>query len=172
MTATAISPDRRVRLSWAFVPVALLVSSAVGVGSMAYVAVRDPHFAIESDYYQKAIQWDQSQAQAGENRRLGYRLALPSRVQLDEHGRAQLELSLIDRRGQPVLGARVSAEAFANAYSGVSHGLTFSEQPPGTYRATLAPPHSGLWIFRVRAQLGGDTVTADLRADLGRGGQQ
>src|SRR5699024_8619807 len=151
---------RRFRLPWAFVPVALLASSALGVGSMAYVAVHDPHFATESDYYRKAIQWDQSQAQAVENRRLGYRLALPSRIRLNEHGRAPIELSLIDRAGQPVLGAVVSSETFANAYSGESQRLTFSETNPGSYRATLAPSHSGLWIFRVRAELGGETVTA------------
>src|SRR6478735_4402747 len=98
LTATPIAP-RRARLSWAYVPVALLLSSALGVGTMAIVAVRDPHFATESDYYQKAIRWDRTQAQAATNQRLGYIVEVPAVVKFEPHGRATLELSLSDRHG-------------------------------------------------------------------------
>ena len=44
MEAEPAIATRRVRLPWALVPVALLLSSTVGLGSMAIVAARDPHF--------------------------------------------------------------------------------------------------------------------------------
>ena len=170
MNNALVPPESRWRLPWAFVPVVLLVSSALGVGGMAVVAVRDPNFATESDYYQKALRWDQTQAQAAENQRLNYRLMLPSSVTVDRTGRATVEVKLLDQQGLPVQGAAISGEAFANAYSGDIHALTFSEHSPGVYAARLTARQRGVWIFRLTAQSGAAHFTADLRADLIPGG--
>ncbi|MEI9949086.1 MAG: FixH family protein [Pseudomonadota bacterium] len=166
MSSLPLTPARRARFSWALVPVALLVSSAVGVGSMAIVAARDPHFATEPDYYQKAIRWDQTQAQAATNQRLGYVLKAPASLTFDVQGRATLELTLRDRLGQPVLGARLAGNAFANAYSGKLVGLVFEEQSAGLYRAKLTVIHRGQWVFEIVGNAGSDRFTADVRADL------
>ena len=171
MTKAAPSiPTRRARSPWALVPVALLVSSALGVGSMAIIAVRDPHFATEPDYYQKAIRWDHTQDQAATNQRLGYVVELPAVVKFDPHGQATLELKLSDRLGQRVTGARLAADAFANAYSGKLVGVVFEEQSVGVYRAKLKVSHPGQWVFRIVGSLGGERFTADVRADLLAGG--
>src|SRR6187431_820174 len=163
-------PERRAHLPWAFVPVALLLSSALGVGTMAIIAVRDPHFATEPDYYQKAIRWDRTQAQAATNQRLGYVVEVPAVVKFDAQGRATLELSLSDRHGKPVSGARLAADAFANAYSGKSVSVVFQEQSAGLYRATLTVVHPGQWVFPIVGSVGGERFTADIRADLLPGG--
>jgi len=165
-------PATRFRLGkhWAWVPVALLVSSALGVGGMAIVAIRDPHFATEPDYYQKAIRWDQTQAQAAENQRLGYEFALPAAIAFDAHGHATLELHVKDHSGQPVTGARLSAEAFANAYSGEMTQLVFSERAPGSYVAEFTARHPGVWVFRVGADSDHQHFTAVLRSVLQRDG--
>lgn len=160
------TPRTRARLPWAFVPVVLLVTSALGVGSMAVVAARDPHFATEADYYQKAIRWDRTQAQAAENQRLDYRFDVPKTLAFDRQGRATLELTLHDAAGQPVSGARLQAEAFANAYSADIYQLSFSERGPGVYTAQLQVRHAGMWVFRVTAQSGAQQATADLRTEL------
>jgi len=163
-------PNRRVRLPWALVPVALLLSSALGVGWMAIVAVRDPHFAIEPDYYQKAIGWDRTQAQAATNQRLGYTITAPGVVKFDVHGLASLELTIRDRNGQPVTGAQLTARAFANAYSGKLLHVGFEEQAAGRYRAKFAVDHPGQWVLQLAGSLGGELFTADVRADLLPGG--
>ena len=160
----------RARLPWALVPVALLLASAIGVGSMAIIAVRDPHFATEPDYYQRAIRWDQTQAQAATNQRLAYVVALPALIEFDQRGHATLELTLGDSLGQPVIGAQLAGDAFANAYSGKLVGVVFQEQSPGRYQAKLTVNHSGQWVFRVVGHRGGERFTADLRADLLPGG--
>jgi nitrogen fixation protein FixH len=170
MSTASDPPASRLRLPWAFVPAALLLTSALGVGGMAIVAVRDPNFATEPDYYQKAIRWDQTQAQAAENQRLGYRLVLPESVKFDERGRATVELKLSDRQGQSIRGARIVAEAFANAYSGDINQLAFSERTPGVYQASLTVHHRGVWVFRISALAGATHFTADLRTDLVPGG--
>jgi nitrogen fixation protein FixH len=170
MKDTAAPQRSKWRLPWAFVPVVLLLSSALGVGTMAIVAVRDPSFATEANYYQKAIHWDQTQAQAGENQRLGYRIALPTTLLLDAHGHARLELTLADRLGQPIRGASLTAQAFANAYSAELQQLTFEETAPGVYAAPLTARHAGLWVFRVTAQTAAARFTADSRLMLVAGG--
>lgn len=170
MKAEASNQKRGARLPWALVPVALLLSSAVGVGSMAVIAARDPHFATEPDYYKKAIGWDQAQAQAASNQRLGYVVELPAAIEFDAHGNATLSITVRDRLGQPLSGARVSAEAFANAYSGKLINLSFDEESAGHYRAKLSVSHPGQWVFRFACDSPGGHFTADLRADLSAGG--
>ena len=133
------------------------------------MAARDPHFATEADYYQKAIRWDQTQAQAATNQRLGYALNGPASLRLDERGQATLELSLSDGLGRPVRGAQLVGQAFANAYSGELVSLVFNEQSAGLYVARLSARHTGLWVFRISAQSGSDHFTADVRTDLTRG---
>ena len=170
MVNAGVSSRWRARLPWAFVPVVLLVSSALGVGGMAVVAVRDEHFATEPDYYQKALRWDQMQVQAAENQRLNYRFVLPAVVPFDRSGRTTVELKLNDEQGLPVSGAAISGEAFANAYSSDTSGLTFSERAPGVYAAILSVRHRGLWVFRLSAQSDSAHFTAELRSDLVPGG--
>ena len=166
MNTAPSTPSHRARLPWALVPVALLLSSALGVGSMAIVAVRDPHFATEPNYYQKAIGWDQTQAQAATNQRLGYVAEVPAVVRFDAQGHASLELTLRDRLGQPVTGAQLAGDAFANAYSGKLVGLRFEEQPAGVYRAKLTVSHPGQWVFQIVGNVGSERFTTDVRADL------
>ncbi|MEI9941926.1 MAG: FixH family protein [Pseudomonadota bacterium] len=170
MTTLPSTPAHRARLPWALVPVALLLTSAVGVGSMAIVAVRDPNFATEPDYYQKAIRWDQTQAQAATNQRLGYVVKLPPFLRFDPQGRATLELTVSDRLGQPVTGARLTGDAFANAYSGVIFGMVFVESSAGHYLAKFTTHHPGQWVFEIAGNGGGERFTVEVRADLVPGG--
>lgn len=170
MTSAAPIPNRRVRLPWALVPVALLLSSALGVGSMAVLAARDPHFATEPDYYKKAISWDQTQAQAALNQKLGYVVELPAAIPFDAQRHATLQLTLRDRQGRLVSGARLSADAFANAYSGQILHLVFEEQSAGQYRAELTVAAAGQWVFEIVGDSDGQRFTAELRADLVAGG--
>ena len=170
MKTDASIPKRGLRVPWALVPVALLLSSALGVGSMAVIATRDPHFATEQDYYKKAISWDQTQAQAASNQRLGYVAELPALVRFDAQRHAVLDLTLRDRLGQPVTGAQLSADAFANAYSGKLVHAVFEEQSAGHYRAKLTVSHAGQWVFEIVGSASGARFTAELRADLVAGG--
>ena len=107
MTTRRIEP-------WALVPVGLLAAMLVGLVSMAAIATNDPGFAIETNYYDKAVHWDQARAQAERDERLGFHLALAS------FASDTLELTLVDAAGKPISGARLSAEAFPLARSNSS----------------------------------------------------
>ncbi len=150
---------------WMLVPVVLLGASVLGVGSIASVAARDPGFALEKNYYERAVHWDQQQAEWAENARLGYRLELG--VVPVEHG-AELVLQVVDRTGAALHGASVRVEAFANARSAERQTLELAEALDGTYRASIGDPRPGLWEFRCAVSQGGDRYTEVLRRDVTR----
>lgn len=139
---------------WALVPVGILGAGLLGLGTLAFVAGSDPSFALESDYYQKAVRWDEQQAQLAENARLGWQLEL--RV---APGGAKLVAEIARRDGAPVSEAKVVAEAFANARAADVRTLRFSESAPGTYEAELGRARPGLWELRFTVERGAERFT-------------
>ena len=156
---------------WAWVPVGLLVASTLGVGSLAVIAVRDPNFALEPNYYDKALHWDRAQEQAADNRRLAYRIELVPGIAVDASGNATLRVRVADASGRAANDATVRAIAFANAFAGERSTLELQRTESGLYSAPLVARHLGLWEFRVIVTQGADHVTSTLRGDLvpGRG---
>jgi hypothetical protein len=142
----------------------------LGLGVMATLAIRDPSFAVEADYYQKAVHWDDRQAQAAENQRLAYRLNLPLGVRLDASGRGLLRVEARDAAGRLLGGAKLRAEAFAVAYSAQLSQLELKEVAPGVYEGPITATHSGLWELRFTLQSGSERFTQVLRRDLSLGG--
>jgi hypothetical protein len=148
---------------WAFVPVVLLVASVGGVGSLVAIAVRDPGFALEKNYYERAVHWDREREQVATNERLGYGVALSLRDATDG---PELEVGITDRAGVPLPGAVVTVEAFANARSGERRVLRLVAGPDGLYRAPLGSARAGLWEFRIDVLAGSERFTRVVRADV------
>jgi len=151
---------------WVWVPVGLLAASTLGVGSLAMIAVRDPNFSLEPNYYDKALHWDRTQAQAADNQRLSYRVELAPVIAVDARGIAALRVRITDANGRNVNQATVHATAFANAFAAEQTTLEFEQTEPGLYTAQLTARHLGLWEFRLLVIQGGDRVTSTLRSDV------
>ncbi|HEY2410078.1 MAG TPA: FixH family protein [Polyangiaceae bacterium] len=165
----AVSPEstsRRSGLSWAWAPVILLGSMVSGLLFMMHIALDDPTFAVESNYYAKAVAWDGTQAQLAENRRLGFRLSLPERVTAARDGSVELRLTLRDAHGEPVSGALLTSDAFANAHAAEISALSWQELEPGSYAARVSARHLGVWVFRTVVTRGADRFTSTLRAEI------
>ena len=150
-------------LFWAALPALLLGASLLGVGTMVSIAVRDPSFALERNYYERAVHWDRQREQEETNARLGYGLTLAL-----EQGRdgVELDLSLADGARVPLSGAQVKVEAFANARAGERRFLTLVPTADGRYRASVGHARAGLWEFRFDVQAGGEHFTRTLRKDV------
>jgi len=151
---------------WAWVPVALLGSLLAGLAVMTTLAVQDPHFATEANYYAKAVRWDEAQAQASANERLGYQAQLSATFPSEASNEAELRLLLRDEHGRALPQAQVHAEAFPNAYLSESTRLSFVEVEPGVYTARVKPRHTGLWEFRLSADVRGQRFTNIQRIDV------
>jgi len=156
------------RSLWAWVPAVLLGSMLVGLGVLTYIAVDDPHFALEPNYYDKAVHWDQARAAARRSSETGFQLKVAPLLAAD--GVAPLELELRDRAGNAVQGAEVTVEAFPNAYANHVQRVTLREVTPGRYRAELRGAVLGLWELRLTATSGGARFEQVLRRDMDKRG--
>jgi hypothetical protein len=135
-----------------------------GLGVMASIATRDPGFALERDYYQKAVTYDRVIAQRGENARLGWLLQTELGAAAPD-GSTPLSVRVRDAAG-PVVGARVSVEAIRNAAAQRPLDATLAERAPGEYAGNLAFARGGLWELRLVVERGRERFTAVERRDV------
>ena len=82
---------------------------------LVYFATSDPSFAVEEDYYQKALDWDERRAQDAANAELGWTASFDVARTRNNDGTVQVRTLLADRTGRPVRDAAVRIEAFHNA---------------------------------------------------------
>lgn len=143
---------------WPWVPAALLTCMLAGLGTMAAIAMRDPGFALERDYYQKAVAYDGVIAQRAVNARLGWNVDADVGRASSPEG-TLLVIRLTDAAG-PVRGAHVSVEALRNAAAAVVLEAELAERSPGKYACRLPMRHGGLWEVRVTAKRGSDRFTS------------
>jgi hypothetical protein len=141
----------------------------LGLGSMAYVAIDDPSFALEPDYYDKAVHWDRSQAEARASQALGFRLEPSRAFSANPDGSVDVELTLRDRQGTPLHGAEVRVEAFPIAVATRVEQRSLQETGLGVYRARLRGGTSGLWELRCVVAYGAARYRQVLRVEIAKG---
>jgi nitrogen fixation protein FixH len=143
---------------------ALLVGSAGANIALVVITARDASFAVEPDYYAKAVAWDETMAQQARNHALGWSLGLGIEP-TGERGRMTVAARLADRAGTPLEGALVVIEALHNARANRVLSATLEPRGPG-YAAVMPLARPGLWEFRVRVARGMDVFTATLMRDV------
>ena len=151
---------------WAWVPLGLLLCMFFGIGTLAYIAIDDPNFALEPDYYAKALRWDQAQAQERESDSLGYQLSVRQPLLVATDGRVLLQLNLKDRNAVAISGASLEVTAFPNAFAGKVEQLTLREIAPGVYEGQISHGVSGLWELRCTVSVGSARYARALRSDV------
>jgi nitrogen fixation protein FixH len=151
-------------------PIAVVGVLALTVGANAwilYLANRDPNAsALESDYYRKALAYDSTLAQARRDSVLGWRLEASAGA-YDPAG-TRLYVSLADRDGQPVAGARIELVAIHNLDAGRRMSASFVTDARGQATRTVPLHHAGLWELRFDARRAAERYTRDVRCDVAR----
>lgn len=152
---------------WSLVPVVLIVAMVLGLGSLALIATDDPSFAVEKDYYKKAVAWDEAREQAAENARLGWKVELST----EPHGKELRVVARVkDARGAPIQGAAVALEAFANARASRVVTARLEGAEDQSYRGDVALTQAGLWEFRFSVEARGRRFTEVVRQEVRLGG--
>jgi nitrogen fixation protein FixH len=151
---------------WPAAIVALLVAGAGANIGLMVIATRDPSFAVEPEYYSKAVDWDRTMAQASRNAELGWRVF--TRLEPASGGRARLRATIQDAGGAPITGAAVAVEAFPSARATQVVTVPLAAEGNGVYGASLPAGRPGLWELRLEVRRGDqrftETVTQDLAA--------
>jgi nitrogen fixation protein FixH len=140
------------------------VGSAVANVALIVITSRDASFAVEPDYYAKALAWDETMAQQARNEALGWSLVIAVEP-TGERGRMAVVVGLSDGAGAPLPGARIEIEALHNARA--SRVLTAVLEPRGPdYATVMQLSRPGLWEFRVRVTRGPEVFTATIMRDV------
>jgi nitrogen fixation protein FixH len=130
---------------------------------VATIASDDPSFAIEQDYYRKAVGWDSALAQARENRRLGWRLT--SALDPGVAGAARLRATLTDSMGTPISDADVRVSAIHISRANDVYRVTLVPTGPGVYDAPLDTRRAGQWELRFDVTSGSTHFTDVVRVE-------
>ena len=129
---------------------------------VVFIATSDPSYAVEEDYYQKAIDWDLKRAQDRTNESLGWLFEFEVTPPERPGDQPQLEVTLADAEGAPMTGATVAVEAFHNSSSGdILRAVLSPTGEPGLYRANLPMQHNGRWELRFTIDQGDREFTSN-----------
>jgi nitrogen fixation protein FixH len=116
-----------------------------------YLANDDPAFAIEPDYYRKAVAFDSTLSTARRSATLGWSA---STAIVREDSGASVTVTLADADRRPVAGASVTIDARFNARANDVLDVALQERAPGQYAGQLDVRHAGQWEVRVDAVRG------------------
>jgi hypothetical protein len=150
-------------------PIAITVILGLTVAVNIWIAVvagDDPSFAIEPDYFHKAVTWDSTLAQARENAQLGWRLE--SRLAaFDPRLGARLSVTLVDSVGTPIPDATVHVSALYNARANQVFTATLASPTDSRieYTGQLPVTCAGEWELRFQVTRGGKTFTTTARME-------
>jgi len=158
-------PNRTAAWFWPAFIIFLLAIPVAAVTVLIRAAVNDPGFAVEEDYYERGLAWDQEAKQRAANEALGWGFELLAGRGGGE--RLLVQVRLLDRDGAPVPAKTVSIEAFAVARAADRLHLEPVLADDGSWESVSPLSRGGLWEFRLEAFAGGERFTEVLRRDLG-----
>ena len=144
---------------WPWIIAGALALHVVGSLVVVFVAASNSSYAVEEDYYQKALHWNDKRAQDRTNEELGWILNLTVRPAVTPGEQPTLEVHLAEAGGEPVDGAVVAVETFHNARADDILRAGLDTVGEGAYRTTLPMRHNGRWELRFTADRGQDHFT-------------
>ena len=153
-------------MAWPIGITAILATSVIGNLVMMRVANNDPSFAIEDNYYQRAVDFDTTMHQQGRSDALRWTAA----VAIDgvHDGAGVLRVQLRDQNSLPITADSVMAVAFFNARANerARVRLTRDSTESGTYRQAIAVAHAGQWDVQISAWRGPEHFVLSTRVEV------
>lgn len=144
---------------------AILAATVIANLLVMRVATSDPSFAIEPEYYRKAVDFDSTLAHENASARLKWTAtAMISPMRANQL--SQVTVTVRDSLNQPVEGAVVSITALYVARANDVLMAALPEIAPGTYRAPLAATHVGQWEVRISVARGTEHFVGSVRTEV------
>lgn len=153
-------------VAWPLAIVSLLALNVLVVAVTVVSANSDPSSSIESNYYEKAVHWDQTAAEAAQSARLGWTCKIRLVGAQSASNPGALDIVLADRNGAPVDGAVVHAEIFHNARAADRTELALSPLASGAYSGAVTAMRPGLWHVNLVVDRAGDRFVLSSDCEL------
>ncbi|MBD3872812.1 MAG: FixH family protein [Acidobacteria bacterium] len=144
---------------WPWIIAGALALHVVGSLVVVFVAASNSSYAVEEDYYQKALHWNDKRAQDRTNEELGWILNLTVRPAVTPGEQPTLEVHLAEAGGEPVDDAVVAVETFHNARADDILRARLDTVGEGVYRTTLPMRRNGRWELRFTVDHGQEHFT-------------
>ena len=151
-------------------PIGITAVLATTVGANIWVMViagGDPSFAVEPDYYRKAIAWDTTMAQAQRNAVLGWHLT-STMGPIASDGYSLVTARLTDSAGAGIPNAVVRLAALPIARAKDVREATLVPDGSGAYVVRLDARRPGQWELRFDAVVGSERFTQVARVEARR----
>jgi nitrogen fixation protein FixH len=137
-------------IGWPIGVAVILGSTVVANIAVMRIANDDPSFAVEPNYYAKAVAFDSTMAQERRNLDLGWSVET-SIDPLVTGQPTRVSVRLTARDTTPLAGAHVAVVARFNARANDTLVTVLQEEAAGVYAATLPIATPGQWEVRVDA---------------------
>ncbi|RMH12206.1 MAG: hypothetical protein D6695_07365 [Planctomycetota bacterium] len=136
---------------WPVLVIALLGGQAVMLAVTFIIASSDPSVAVEPNYYEKALAWDEDRDRRRDPALDGFEISAELQPASDRNSKGALVVSVF-RDGAPVEDAVIDAVIFHHARSGDRQTLSLLPQKPGVYVASADLRRDGNWEVRLSVQ--------------------
>lgn len=169
MSTTGAEPDRALaHHQWIWVSVIVgLLSLQVLMCSVAIVlATTDESMAIEPNFGEKSLRWDEARAAKQASEALGWTASVDIPAASDFYGHRTVRVTLLDRAGQAVADANVRMTLFHHAHASRAQQVVLASDGGGVYSAEVEMRHQGLWEFRIVAQRGSEVFQLTQERDI------
>jgi len=147
-------------------PVAIAL--VLGVTVLANIAVywtanHDPSFAVEPDYYRRAVEWDSTVARERRSAALGW--SVEARLAPPVAGQATLLVRIHTRDGAALDSVDIRADASHNARGAEVFAVRLAPVGSGEYAGTIPSARQGIWRVDLSAVRGGDAFIERVTLD-------
>ena len=160
MNATESLQTKRAR--WPWIIVGLLGGHVLLMVAAVTIATHDRSFAVVPNYYQRAVNWDQTQAEKRASEKLGWHVRVEASSRVDPIGRRAVSFVLADADGKALDHAVLDVEYFHHAHGDEDKQvkLTPDATDPSRFTVLLPMRYPGNWEFHFTATAGGKTFVS------------
>jgi nitrogen fixation protein FixH len=161
-----MNQKKKNRLGLMFI-VGVLFVGLVPNAFLVFHALSDPSFAVEEDYYEKSLRWNETRAQAAQSERLGWSLDVTIEPTAQMRGFRDLGVRVLDAGGEAKDNCAVDLVTFHNARA-AQRIETRLKSKGDTHVSSLPMRRGGLWELRFDVSCDGERYTETRMTELGR----
>jgi nitrogen fixation protein FixH len=139
---------------WPAIISGMLLLHFVGMMWAIAIAKSDQSFKVVKNAYRDGLQYDQFKAQVAESNRLGWNATIRVGDELDDAGRRELRVRLIDRDGRPLTDVDAVLSFFHEAAGNDTRTVVLSPADAGDFVGRTDLARGGFWTINLQASRG------------------